>query len=75
MVHESHSRHTRRRCATLTAKLIGAINMLVDSSERRGGEAARHLRPYTRPSRKEAERRENNLLMAILPICRHDPGK
>ena len=25
-------------------ELIGAVNMLVDSSERRGGEAARHLR-------------------------------
>ena len=50
-------------------ELIGAVNMLMDISERRGGEAARHLRPYTRPWRKEAERRANNLLMAILPIA------
>ena len=50
-------------------ELIGAVNMLVDSSERRGGEAARHLRPSARPWRKEAERRESNLLMAILPFA------
>ena len=50
-------------------KLIGAINMLVDSSERRSGDAVRHLPPYTRPSRKGDERRANNLLMAILPIA------
>ena len=50
-------------------ELIGAVNMLVDSSERRGGEVARHLRPYARPWRKEAERRESNLLMAILPFA------
>ena len=27
------------------------------------------MRPYTRPWRKEAERRESNLLMAILPFA------
>lgn len=50
-------------------ELIGAVNMLVDSGERRGGEVARILRPYARPWRKEAERRESNLLMAILPFA------
>jgi hypothetical protein len=49
--------------------LIGAVNLLVEISEHQGGEATRHMRPHARLSRKKAERRAGNLLMATLPIA------
>ena len=50
-------------------ELTGAVNLLVEISEGRGGEATRHRRSHARLLRKKAERRASNLLMAILPIA------
>jgi PAS domain S-box-containing protein len=50
-------------------ELTGAVNLLVDITEHRSGEAARRGRRYARLWRKEAEHHANNLLMAILPIA------
>jgi PAS domain-containing protein len=50
-------------------ELTGAVNLLVDTTEHRSGEAARRGRRYARLWRKEAEHHANNLLMAILPIA------
>jgi PAS domain S-box-containing protein len=50
-------------------ELLGGVNLLVDISEVRGGDAVRHRRPHARLLRRETERRASNLLMAILPIA------
>ena len=61
-------RHRRRSQADPDGELTGAVNLLVVTTAHRGGEAARRERPCARRV-SGAERRADDLLMAILPIA------